>query len=130
LHTRGLEAIEPTEQRERFFGARTVLDRGREEPPRRIRFAAPEGLRAGVDQLFPLTLAFRDGAAGAFDVRAGACVSAVQEKDARPDVDRELVLSCEVVIEAAQKQVVDVRIAIDFRLRGRGVRAERICHQK
>ena len=51
--------------------------------------------RPGLQQLLTFALAFRDGAAGALDVRAGARVAAIQEQDARPDADCELVLSAE-----------------------------------
>ena len=80
--------------------------------PRGVRLAALEGRGAGLDQLLPLALALGDRAARALDVGAGAGVAAVEEQDARPDVDRELVLAGEIVVEPGEEELFDARVTI------------------
>ena len=131
-HASGLETIEPREQRQRFFGAGAVLDRGRQQPAGGLRFAALKCVRAGVNELFAFALTFGDRAARPLDVRARPRMAAVEEQHPRPDVDGEIVLSGEIVVEAAEKQLFDARFAITLRqLRDGGtwLRTERIGHR-
>ena len=97
-----------------------------QQPARGLRLAALKRGGARVDQLFAFALTFGDRAARALDVRAGACVTAIEEQGPRPDVDGEIVLAGEVVIEAAQEQLFEARFAIVFRIESRGG-GERWC---
>ena len=67
---------------------------------------------AGLEQLLRLTLALGERAARAIDVGASPRVAAIEEQRARPDVDGLFVLRGEVVIEAGEQQLLDLRIAI------------------
>jgi hypothetical protein len=49
------------------------------------------------------------------DVRASARVTPIEKERSRPDVDRALVSSSEVMIEAGQQQLLDFRVAIGVR---------------
>jgi hypothetical protein len=69
---------------------------------------------------FPLALG--DRRPRTLDVGAGAGVRAIEEEDARPDADRELVLSVEVVIETGEEELLDSRV-------GAVVIAKRIGHR-
>ena len=78
-------------------------------------FARPRGVAAlecgcaGLEQFFAFALPLGDGAAGAFDVGAGARVRTIQEEDAGPDADCELVPSAEIMIESGVEQLLDSR---------------------
>ena len=65
-----------------------------------------------MHQLFGPALPLGERAAGAFDVRPGPGVAAVEEQDAPPDVDGFLVPAGEVVIETREQQLVDLRVPI------------------
>ncbi len=67
---------------------------------------------AAVDQLFGFALPLGQGLPRTLDVGACPIVGAVEEHDARPDVDRLLVLGCEVVVEPGEQEVLDPRLAI------------------
>ena len=75
-----------------------------------------------VQQLVPFALAFGDRRAGALDVGPGPRVAAVEKEHPRPDVDRELVLTVEIVVESGEEQLLDSRVGA-FRV------AKRIRHQ-
>ena len=131
-HARRLETIESLEQRERFFGRGAVLDRRATAAARGLGVAALEGRRAGVKQFLAFALPLGDGAARALDVRARAGMAAIEEEHSRPDVDRELVLTGEVVIEPAQQQFLEARLAIVLRIRRAGGRRSVVligCHE-
>ena len=76
-----------------------------------------------MQQLFGLALPLGQRAARALDVGAGAAVAAVEEDDARPDVDRLLVVAGEVVVEAGEQELLDVGVAVRIRRVGRCTRA-------
>jgi hypothetical protein len=58
-------------------------------------------------------------------------MSPVQKKDAGPHVDRKLMLTGEIVIQAAQQQLFDTRFTIPLRpLGSTGVESARIGHRK
>ena len=108
-----------------------MLDGGGDECPRFTRVAAIEREETAVEQLVPMALALGDRAAGAFDVSAGTGMTAVDEQHARPDVDRLIVLVGEVVRQAGEQELFDVRIAVTIRdvsSGGRTVGSKRICH--
>ena len=65
-----------------------------------------------LQQLFRLALPLRERAARAFDVRACARMAAVEEERARPDVDGELVALAEIMVEAGEEELFDLRVAI------------------
>jgi hypothetical protein len=94
------------------FVRATLLNGPRQEFPRVLQIARLIGRYAVVQQLLGFTLAFGKGAAGPLDVRARTSMSALEERDACPDVDRLFVIAAEVVIEARQQQVLDARGAI------------------
>src|SRR5260221_14402671 len=83
-----------------------------------------------MEQLFAFTVPLGDRAARPLDVGAGPRVAAVQEEDARPDADCELMLSAEIIVEARQEQLLDSR----FTPRREGGRriliAKRIRHER
>ena len=59
-------------------------------------------------------------------------MAAIEEQRARPDVDRLFVLGGEVVIQAEQQQLLDLRIAIRLRRaveRACGIGAKRVRHR-
>jgi len=133
LDGRRFQPIHAIQERKRFFGPGAALDGGGQQAPGGVRFAALEGLLARVDELLGFALAFRDGAARALDVGTRPRVAAIEKEDARPDVDGQLVFAGEVVIQPAEQQLLDPRVAIalrHLRLRRHGVGEERLCHRK
>jgi len=132
LHAGRLEAIEALEQGERFIGDRTVLDSRHEETSRGFRFPSLESRGSGVDELLTFPLPLGDRPARPFDVRSRPGMATIDEQRARPDVNRELVLTGEVMIEAAQQQFLDAGLAIALRFeRGRqGVGVDRVGRHK
>ena len=126
------ETVQPIEQRERLIGRRALQHGGLEQPSRFARFAAIERRDAVVQQLLGLALPLGQRAARPLDVGARARMAAIEEQRARPDVDRLFVLGGEVVIEAEQQQLLDLRIAIRVRRaveRAFGIGAKRIRHR-
>ena len=113
-HARGLQAIDPVEQRERFLGDRALIDRRHEQTPRGLRFAPLERGCARVDELFPLSLPLGYGAARPLDVGPGTSMAPIDEQGAGPDIDGELVLTRKVVVEAVQQEFFDARLAIQL----------------
>ena len=87
------------------------------------------GVDAGVDELLALALAFGQRAARALDVGAGAAVAALEKHDARPDVDRLLVVAVEVLIEAGEQQLFDAGVAVRVGARAACTGWGRIGHQ-
>jgi hypothetical protein len=65
-----------------------------------------------MQQFLRLALPLGDRASRALDVRAGTVVIALEKHHARPDVDRVLVFSREVMIETGDEQLFDARGAI------------------
>ena len=55
---------------------------------------------AVVKTFLGLTLPLREGATSPFDVGTGAIVMTVEENDTRPNADRALILSAEIMIES------------------------------
>ena len=65
-----------------------------------------------MQQLLRFALALAERAARTLDVGAGAGVAAIEEERARPDVDGELVARGEIMVEADQEELLDLRVAI------------------
>ena len=80
---------------------------------RLVAFAAPERVDAVLQHLLGLALALGHRAARALDVRARAGMVPVEKQRTRPDVDRLLILRREIVIEADEEELLDLRVAID-----------------
>ena len=132
-HARRLEAIDPLEQHECFLGVRAALDRRGEERSGCARVAAIEGGRAGLQQLIAFPLPLGDGAAGTIDVRPRPRVAAIEEEDARPHADGELMLTDKIVIEPGEEEVFDARVALafgHFSRFGEMVGPQRVGHRK
>ena len=114
-HARRLEAVRAARAARALLRCRAALDRRRQQRARGAGIAAIERRGAGVQQLFAFALALGDRAARALDVRLGPRMAAIEEQDARPDADGELVLSGEVVIEAGEEELFDARVALALR---------------
>ena len=110
-----VEPIQPLEHGERFLGWRTPLDGGQQQAPRFGAVAVVERRHALLEQFFRLALALGERAARAFDIGAGTRVAAIEKQRPRPDIDGRLVLRGEIVIEADEEQLLDLRITIRFR---------------
>ena len=123
---RGFEPVHPIEHRQRLFRRRAAVDRRLQQPARFVAVAAVERGDAVLQQLFRFALPLGQRAARALDVGAGARVAAIEKQRARPDVDRLLVLRGEVMVEADQQELLDLRVAIRIRRRRRS-RASRRC---
>src|SRR5262249_38722594 len=126
-----IEAIQTIEDPERLVWRGTPADRRFQPPSRFARFAAIERGYAVVQQFFRFTLSLGERASSAIDVRAGAGMIPVEEQRSRPDVDRLIVLSGEIVIEAGEEQLLDLRLTIRFRhgpMRARPVGPKRGGH--
>jgi hypothetical protein len=65
-----------------------------------------------MEQLLRFTLTFGQRAPGALDVGTGAVMVALEEHDSRPDADRVLVMTREIVIEPGKKQLLDSRLTV------------------
>jgi hypothetical protein len=89
-----------------------VLDGRGQQPPRRLRFAALERRRAGLDELVAFALPFGNRSTSTFYIRAGACMAPIEKERAGPNVDGEFVLSAEVVIQAREQQFLDACVAV------------------
>ena len=73
-----------------------------------------------MDEFLALTLALGHRAAGTFNIGTGATVCPLQKHDARPDVDRVLVLAREVLIETREQKLLDSGLTVRLSgLRGR-----------
>jgi hypothetical protein len=128
-----LESVDAIQQRERLVAGGATLDRGRQQRPCLSRVAAIECRGSGVQQLFTLALPLRYRTTRTLDVGLCAGVSAIQEQYARPDADRQFVLSAEVMIESGEKQSLDAGVAVALRHLsrfGRVVGTERVGHRK
>ena len=74
-------------------------------------FEVPNRIRASIAKLIrgkPEEIALTSG--------ASAGVAAVEKERAAPDVDRELVARGEIVVEADEQQLLDLRVAIRRRV--------------
>ena len=65
-----------------------------------------------MQQRFGFALLLGLGAARALDVRARAIVVAIEEQDARPQVDGLVVVVGEVVVEAGEQELLDPRVPL------------------
>ena len=104
-----------------------------QQPARLVAVAALERRDAGLQQLFGFALPLGQRAARPLDVRARPRVAAIEKQRARPDVDGLVVLGGEVVIEAGEQELLDLRVAIRIRrgvVRARAVGAKRIGHSR
>lgn len=102
------KALQALQQRERLFRTDTPLDRTREQTPGVCGVAALKCRDAGLQQLLGFALTLRDRTTRPFDVRSGARVIAIEEQHAGPDADCEFVLTAEIMVEAGEKQVLDL----------------------
>ena len=75
-----------------------------------LHVAAIERIEALVDQGFGLALPLGLRAPRALDVGASAIVMAIEEQDARPEIDGGVELAGEVVIEPRDEQVLDAHV--------------------
>jgi hypothetical protein len=101
--------------------------------PRRSGVTTIECRGPGVQELVAFALPFRDRAPRAIDVCLRPRMPAVEEEHAGPDADGQLVLSCEVVVEAGEKQAFDARVSLAFRQLsrfGEVVGTKRVRHRK
>src|SRR5262249_42477265 len=129
LRAGGLEPVEPGEQRQGLLGRGAAVERRGQQPPRGLGIAARERGGAVVDELLSLALTLGDRAARALDVGAGAGVAAVEEEHPGPDIDRQLVLTREIVIETAEQELLDAGVTIAIAGIGLGgVEAKRVAH--
>ena len=127
----GFEPIQALEDGERLVARRAAVDRRLEQPPRLAAVAALERRDARVQQLFRLALPLGERAAGPLDVRPRPRMTPIQKKRPRPDVDGVVVLRGEVMVEADEEELFDLRVPLRIR-RGVGragtVGAKRIRH--
>ena len=65
-----------------------------------------------MQQFLGLALLFGQRAPGTLDVCARPRVLAIQKERASPDVDRLIVVGCEVMIEPAQQQTLNLGVAL------------------
>ena len=65
-----------------------------------------------MEQFLRFPLPFGNRLARALDVRARAIVIALEEDDARPDIDRLFVFGCEVMIKTGDEKFFDARRAL------------------
>ena len=96
--------------RQRLFRPRAAFDGRGQQAAGVLGVAAGERRGAGLQQLFPFALPLGDRAARALDVGAGPRVAAIEEEDARPHADCQLVLSAEIMVEAGEQQLLDSRV--------------------
>jgi hypothetical protein len=111
----GFDPVQPFERRERVLGGRSRFDRRLQQAARFVAVTALERGETGLQQLLGLALAFGERAARPLDVGTCACMAAVEKQGARPDVDRELVVGGEVMVEADEEELLDLRVAIRCR---------------
>ena len=101
--TRPLDALQSQPQRR---GALIVSRRGDglgQQVTRRVGLAAIEQRPARLEHLFGVTLLFAERRPGAIDVGAGPRVRAIQEQDARPEMNRVFVAAGEVADRARRR---------------------------
>ncbi len=122
-----IDSIQPVQQCKSFVGVSAPADCILEESSSLNGLAAVERGQAAVEQLFRLALPLSHGASGALDVRAGACVAAVEKQCARPDVDRLLELRGEVMVKSGEEQLLDLGVPIPVQ---RGVELARTIGRK
>ncbi len=77
--------------------------------------------RPAVQQLFGFTLPLGLRTASPLDVGARSRVRAIEKQDARPYIDRLIVLAGEVAIEPVEQQLFDSGVAISRRRDGFGL---------
>ena len=85
-----------------------------------------KGGDTGLQQLFRFALPFRQGRPRTLDVGARPGVVAIQEEGPGPDVDGLLVARAEVVVEADQQELLDLRVSILDVVFGPGSRVGRV----
>ena len=94
-----LELLHASEQHQRLIAGSPLIDSARQQVTRPFHFAGAVRVEATVQKLFGLALTLCNRLACAFDVGARTIVIAVQKDDTRPDVDRLLVVTGEIVIQ-------------------------------
>ena len=87
----------------KFVCARAAVDGRLQQPARFGALAAVERRHAALQQLFRLALALGEGAPRPIDVGARPRVAPIEKQRSCPDVDRALVPSGEVVVEAGEQ---------------------------
>ena len=96
-----------------------LFDRTRQQIARALQLARLVGRNALMETLFRFALPFGERAPRALDVGSRPPVTALEERDTGPHVDRLLVVSAKVVIETRQEQLFDARGAIGLAQRPR-----------
>jgi hypothetical protein len=106
------EPFHPGKQHQCFVARRPLIDSARKQVACALDISRFVCFESPVQQLLGFALPLGDRGAGAVNVRAGPVVIAVEKHDTRPDVDRLLVVSGEVVIEAGNEKFFDARGAL------------------
>ena len=109
------EPFDPSEQGERFFRRRPMIDGRGDQLTRFRRLPTIECRTADVQQFFALPQPLRYRPTRPLDIGACPRMPTVDEQDAGPDVDREIVLFREIMVEAGEKQLLDPGITVAFR---------------
>ena len=121
---RAFQALEPFELHSERGGLLVVARRRHgfgQQVPGGFGPSLLEQIVARLEHFLRLAVTLGEGRAGAIDVGAGARVVAIEEEDARPDVNRFFVLSGEVPIQAVDEQRFSPAVAVGSL---RGVRLE------
>jgi len=128
--TNGTYAIQTIEKD--AGGVTALLQRAREELARFVDFASVVCDDAVVKTFVGLALSLGKRAASPLDVGARTIMMTVEKNNARPDADRALVLSAEIVIESGEEELLDSRLSVRFIMwlgRADRVGRHRIRHQ-
>jgi hypothetical protein len=107
-----IEASETLQEHEREIIRTALFNRTCQQIARTLEIARLIRGDSLVQALLGFALTFGKRAAGALDVCASAAVATLEEGDARPHIDRLLVVATEVVVETGQQQLFDTRGAI------------------
>ena len=110
----GLQAIQAIEHRQRFIGRRTPAHRDVEQPPRFLSVTSLERGDTAMEQFLGLALQLGQRATSPLDVGTSPWVTTIEKERPRPDVDRLFVLGREIVIEAGQEELLDLRVPIQL----------------
>ena len=113
--TNGTNAIQTIEKD--AGGVTALLQRAREELARLVDFASVVCDDAVVKTFLGLTLPLGKRAASPLDVGARTIVMTVEKNNARPDADRALILSAEIMIESGKEELLDSRLSVRFVMR-------------
>ena len=107
-------AVQALEQERSRVAPAPLGDGLGEQPASRRDVARVECGAPGIDEFLRFALTLGQRAARALDVRTSLAVAPLEERHARPHVDRLLVLSREIVIEPRQQELLDTRGALAF----------------